>query len=157
MDRAKSPNRDGELGRRSFLGVAGRLAAGGVAVGALFESTSRSGAAWGQQPGSESHSNSAGVVERLMTRLSFQMSVDVGTIELGLTVAGAAVAAGVDIIELGTPLLKTQGVAHVVVPVHSQAELPEVIRALRPAARLASGLDRRQQQSDQHADDGDNN
>jgi len=53
-------------------------------------------------------------VERFKTRLSFQISVDVGTLELGLTVARAALAGGVDIVEMGTPLLKTQGVANVV-------------------------------------------
>ncbi|MBS1835039.1 MAG: orotidine 5'-phosphate decarboxylase [Acidobacteria bacterium] len=59
-------------------------------------------------------SSSARLVERLRNRFSFQISVDVNTIDLGLTVAEAAVAGGVDIIEMGTPLLKTQGVANVV-------------------------------------------
>jgi 3-hexulose-6-phosphate synthase len=49
-----------------------------------------------------------------MPRLSFQISVDVGTLDLGLTVASAALAGGVDIVEMGTPLLKTQGVSNVV-------------------------------------------
>jgi 3-keto-L-gulonate-6-phosphate decarboxylase len=53
-------------------------------------------------------------VDRFKTRLSFQISVDVGTLDLGLTVAGAALAGGVDIVEMGTPLLKTQGVSNVV-------------------------------------------
>jgi 3-keto-L-gulonate-6-phosphate decarboxylase len=53
-------------------------------------------------------------VERLKTRPSFQISVDVGTLDLGLSVANAGVLGGVDIIEMGTPLLKTQGVANVV-------------------------------------------
>jgi 3-keto-L-gulonate-6-phosphate decarboxylase len=35
-------------------------------------------------------------------------------LDLGLTVARAALAGGVDIVEMGTPLLKTQGVANVV-------------------------------------------
>jgi hypothetical protein len=48
-------------------------------------------------------------VNRLKTRLSLQTSVDVGSLDLGLTVACAAFADGVDIIEMGTQLLKTQG------------------------------------------------
>ena len=44
----------------------------------------------------------------------FQISVDVGTLELGLSVAAAALAGGVNIVEMGTPLLKNQGVANVV-------------------------------------------
>jgi hypothetical protein len=35
-------------------------------------------------------------------------------LDLGLTVASAALAGGVDIVEMGTPLLKTQGVSNVV-------------------------------------------
>lgn len=57
---------------------------------------------------------SARLVDRLRSRLSFQISVDVSTLDLGLTVAEAALAGGADIIEMGTPLLKTQGVANVV-------------------------------------------
>jgi 3-keto-L-gulonate-6-phosphate decarboxylase len=53
-------------------------------------------------------------VDRFKTRLSFQISVDAGTLDLGLTVASAALAGGVDIVEMGTPLLKTQGVSNVV-------------------------------------------
>lgn len=79
------------VGRRAFLG-------GLLPVAALA------------QP----QSSSARLVERLRNRFSFQISVDVNTIDLGLTVAEAAVAGGVDIIEMGTPLLKTQGVANVV-------------------------------------------
>jgi 3-hexulose-6-phosphate synthase len=53
-------------------------------------------------------------VDWLKTHPSFQISVDVGTLDLGLTVASAALAGGVDIVEMGTPLLKTQGVSNVV-------------------------------------------
>jgi 3-keto-L-gulonate-6-phosphate decarboxylase len=53
-------------------------------------------------------------VDQFKSRLSFQISVDVGTLDLGLTVATAALAGGVDIVEMGTPLLKTQGVSNVV-------------------------------------------
>jgi 3-keto-L-gulonate-6-phosphate decarboxylase len=71
--------------------------------------------AWGQQPPVKSgHVSSDRIVERLKTRPSFQISVDVGTLDLGLSVANAGVLGGVDIIEMGTPLLKTQGVANVV-------------------------------------------
>jgi len=65
-------------------------------------------------PTKDRHLSSGQVVDRLRTRLSFQISVDVGTLDLGLTVASAAVAGGVDIIEMGTPLLKTRGVSNVV-------------------------------------------
>src|SRR6266404_9151940 len=113
MDHKKASNYRGHLNRRSFLDAAGRLAGGGLAVGAIFE-TVRPSSAWGQQPAKETHPSSARVVDRLKTRLSFQISVDVGTLDLGLTVASAALAGGVDIVEMGTPLLKTQGVSNVV-------------------------------------------
>jgi 3-keto-L-gulonate-6-phosphate decarboxylase len=71
-------------------------------------------AAWAQSPATAAHPASARVVERLKARRSFQFSVDVATLDLGLTIAAAAVAGGIDIIEMGTPLLKTQGVANVV-------------------------------------------
>src|SRR5262245_49201184 len=109
----KTPNHHGHLNRRSFLDAAGRLAGGGVAALAIFDSL-RPPSAWGQRPEQESHPSSARVVERLKNRLSFQISVDVGTLDLGLTVAKAALAGGVDIVEMGTPLLKTQGVVNVV-------------------------------------------
>src|SRR6185295_9511528 len=60
------------------------------------------------------HPASARVLDRLRTRFMFQISVDVATIELGLAVAGAGLAGGVNIVEMGTPLLKNQGVANVV-------------------------------------------
>ena len=112
MDYRKTSNHHGHLNRRSFLDAAGRLAGGGSAGGAIFE-TIRSSSAWGQQPAKETHSSSARAVDRLKTRLSFQISVDVGTLDLGLMVATAGLAGGVDIVEMGTPLLKTQGVANV--------------------------------------------
>lgn len=113
MDRKKASNHHGHLNRRLFLNAAGGLAVGGLAVGAIFE-TIRPGTAWGEQPAKQTHLSSARVLDRLKTRLSFQISVDVGTLDLGLTVATAALAGGVDIVEMGTPLLKTQGVANVV-------------------------------------------
>lgn len=81
--------------RRTFLQTSGA---------ALLSAAAASG-----QP-----STSAALVDRLRSRYSFQISVDVNTIDLGLTVAKAALAGGADIIEMGTPLLKTQGVANVV-------------------------------------------
>jgi 3-hexulose-6-phosphate synthase len=113
MDHKKTPNHRGDLDRRSFLGDAGRLVGGGLAVGAIFDSVWPPSAR-GQQPAQETHPSSASVVDRFKTRLSFQISVDVGTLDLGLTVARAALAAGVDIVEMGTPLLKTQGTSNVV-------------------------------------------
>lgn len=59
-------------------------------------------------------SASARLVERLKSELSFQISVDTDNLPLGLTVAEAALAAGVTLVEMGTPLLKTEGVKHVV-------------------------------------------
>jgi 3-hexulose-6-phosphate synthase len=108
MDHKKSSNYEGQLKRRSFLEAGSGLA--GCAVAEAMQARS----AWGQQPSKETHASSARVVDRFKTRLSFQISVDVGTLDLGLSVASAAIAAGVDIVEMGTPLLKTQGVANVV-------------------------------------------
>ncbi len=109
MDHKKTSNHYGHLNRRSFLDAATGLAGGGLAAGAIVE-TMRNSSAWGQRPSKETHPSSARVVDRFKTRLSFQISVDVGTLDLGLTVASAALAGGVDIVEMGTPLLKTQGV-----------------------------------------------
>ena len=67
------------------------------------------GVAWGQ-----THSASAKVVEELRTRYTFQISVDVGSLSQGLGIAEAALRGGVRIVEMGTPLLKNEGVANVV-------------------------------------------
>ena len=101
------------IGRRSFLAGASRFAVGGLAAGAIFE-TVRPGEAWAAQGATEPHPASARVVDRLRTSFTFQISVDVSTLDLGLSVARAALAGGVTIVEMGTPLLKTQGVANVV-------------------------------------------
>jgi 3-hexulose-6-phosphate synthase len=103
----------GHIGRRSFLGGAGRFAAGALTVGA-FSETMGPNDAWAQQAANVPHPASARVLDRLRTRFMFQISVDVGTLELGLSVAAAALAGGVNIVEMGTPLLKNQGVANVV-------------------------------------------
>ena len=60
------------------------------------------------------HQASARVLERLRTRFTFQISVDVATVDQGLGVAAAALAGGVNIVEMGTPLLKNAGVSNVV-------------------------------------------
>lgn len=102
-----------DIDRRTFLGRAGRVAAGGLAVGAAIEgvATTRTSAA---QSSTVAHPASARLLDRLKTRYSFQISVDVGAIEQGLTVAAAALAGGVTIVEMGTPLIKNQGIANVV-------------------------------------------
>ena len=103
----------GHVDRRSFLDVAGRFAVGGLTVGAFVEMM-RPNLAWAQQVAKETHAASARVLDRLRTRFTFQISVDVNTLEQGLAVADAALAGGVDIIEMGTPLLKNAGVSNVV-------------------------------------------
>ena len=65
-------------------------------------------------PGLRDHPASARVMDRLRGGFTFQISVDVDNIPLGLTVAEAALAAGIDLVEMGTPLLKTEGVRNVV-------------------------------------------
>jgi 3-keto-L-gulonate-6-phosphate decarboxylase len=97
-------NQPGAIDRRAFL-------AGALSAGTAFL---RPGNAWARQATKVSHAPSARVVDQLRTRFTFQISVDVGTIEQGLRVAGAALAAGITIVEMGTPLLKNEGVANVV-------------------------------------------
>jgi 3-hexulose-6-phosphate synthase len=109
MERRKASDID----RRSFLNSAGKFAAGALTVGAIFE-TMRSNSAWAQQAAKVTHAASAHVLDRLRTRFTFQISVDVSTIEQGLGVAGAALAGGVTIVEMGTPLIKNSGVSNVV-------------------------------------------
>lgn len=46
MDHKKLSNHCGRLNRRSFLDATGRLAGGGLAVGAIFD-TIRPSSAWG--------------------------------------------------------------------------------------------------------------
>ena len=103
----------GPIDRRSFLNGAGRFAAGAMTASAAFEML-RPCDAWAGQPAKVTHAASARVVDQLRTGFTFQISVDVGTIEQGLRVAGAALAAGITIVEMGTPLLKNEGVTNVV-------------------------------------------
>ena len=81
--------RRGHIDRRSFLDGVGRFAAGGLTVGAIFE-TMRPSHAWAQPVAKETHPASARVLDRLRTRFTFQISVDVATLEQGRAVAGAA-------------------------------------------------------------------
>ncbi len=99
------------IDRRSFLNATGCFAAGALAAGVFFETVAAGDTL--AQPTKVSHMASERVLDRLRTRFTFQISVDVATIELGLNVAGAALAGGVDIVEMGTPLLKNQGIANV--------------------------------------------
>ena len=105
--------RRAHIGRRSFLGDAGKFALGGLVSGTVFTLMTPADA-WATQVAKESHAASARVLDQLRTRYMFQISVDVATIEQGLTVARAALAGGVNIVEMGTPLLKNQGVSNVV-------------------------------------------
>ncbi len=107
-----SESPQGHIDRRSFLDGASRFSAGGLTAGSLFEMM-RPGHAWAQA-GKVSHAASARVLEQLRTRFTFQISVDVATLPLGLGVATAALKGGVHIVEMGTPLLKNEGVANVV-------------------------------------------
>lgn len=101
------------IDRRSFLSGVGGFAAGGLAAGAIF-GVIRPGSAWARQVAKETHPASAGVVDRLRTRFTFQMSVDVATLPQGLRIADAALSGGITIVEMGTPLLKNEGVSNVV-------------------------------------------
>jgi 3-hexulose-6-phosphate synthase len=120
---------EGHIDRRSFLNGAGTFAVGALTAGAIFE-TMQPNDAWAspepgrrarpelgrraQQAAKVTHPASARVLDRLRTSFMFQISVDVATIEQGLGVAGAALAGGVNIVEMGTPLLKNAGVSNVV-------------------------------------------
>jgi 3-hexulose-6-phosphate synthase len=103
----------GHIDRRSFFRGAGRFAAGALPAGAIFERV-RPNDAWAQQAAKVTHPASDRVLDRLRTRFSFQISVDVATLKQGLGVASAALAGGVGIVEMGTPLLKNEGVSNVV-------------------------------------------
>ncbi len=103
-------SRHGQIDRRSFLSGVGRVAAGGLTAGAIMPPAW----AWAWQAATPTHPASARLVEQLSTTFTFQMSVDVATIKQGLAVAGAALAGGITIVEMGTPLLKNEGVSNVV-------------------------------------------
>jgi 3-keto-L-gulonate-6-phosphate decarboxylase len=71
------------------------------------------------------HSASERLRERLVRAPSFQISIDVADLALGLAVAEAALRAGVTLVEMGTPLLKTEGVKNVVLAF--RRALPEAL------------------------------
>ena len=110
MERRKAFDR--HMDRRSFLGAAS-FASSALTVGSIFE-IMRPNDAWAQQVTTVTHPASARILDRLRTRFTFQISVDVATVEQGLAVAGAGLAGGVNIVEMGTPLLKNEGISHVV-------------------------------------------
>jgi len=110
MERRKA---SGHIDRRSFLNGTGKFAAGALTVSTISEMM-RPNDAWAQQVAKVDHPASARLVDQLRTRFMFQISVDVNTIEQGLSVAGAALAGGVNIVEMGTPLVKNAGVSNVV-------------------------------------------
>ena len=120
----RKAHRHGRTDRRSFLDGVGKLAVGGLAVGPVFE-TMRPTGAWAQQVAKDVHPASALVLDRLRTRFTFQISVDVATLEQGRAVAAAALAGGANIVEMGTPLLKNQGIANVVPAFRTQ--FPEAL------------------------------
>lgn len=60
------------------------------------------------------HAPSARVRSRMRQEFTFQISVDTDNVPQGLAVAGAAIKAGIDLIEIGTPLCKYEGVRNVV-------------------------------------------
>jgi 3-hexulose-6-phosphate synthase len=101
------------IGRRSFLNGAGRIAGGALTAGTI-SAIMRPTFAWHQQVTKVTHPGSARLIDRLRTRFTFQISVDVGSLEQGLGIAGAALAGGISIVEMGTPLLKNEGVSNVV-------------------------------------------
>jgi 3-hexulose-6-phosphate synthase len=105
--------RPGRVDRRSFFDTAGKFAASALTVGVTLEML-RPNSVRAQQVAKVTDSPSARVLDRLRTRFTFQISVDVATLEQGLRIAGAALAGGVSIVEMGTPLLKNEGVSNVV-------------------------------------------
>ena len=116
-----SEYRHGHTGRRSFLDSVRRFAVGGLTAGAVFDGLTagavlempRPNDSWAPMA-KETHPASARFLDQLRTRFTFQISVDVTTLPLGLAVASAGLKGGVNIVEMGTPLLKSEGVSNVV-------------------------------------------
>jgi 3-hexulose-6-phosphate synthase len=65
-------------------------------------------------PSPTPHPASERLREMMRRRFTFQISVDTDNLAQGLVVAEAALKAGVTLVEMGTPLLKNEGVRHVV-------------------------------------------
>ena len=106
-------HQSGQVNRRSFLDIAGKAGVAALTAGAISKIL-RSEVVGAQQIAKVSHLASARLLDRLRTRFTFQISVDVATLEQGLAVATAALAGGATILEMGTPLLKNAGVSNVV-------------------------------------------
>jgi len=87
------------IDRRSFLNDARRFVVTGLTAGAVLEMM-RPDYSWAEV-GKETHPASARVLDQLRTRFTFQISVDVLTLKQGLGVASAALAGGVNIVEMG--------------------------------------------------------
>jgi 3-hexulose-6-phosphate synthase len=68
---------------------------------------------------------SARVLELMRRSYTFQISVDTNDLPRGLVVAAAALAAGVTLVEMGTPLLKCEGVFNVITAFRRQ--FPEAL------------------------------
>ena len=100
------------MDRRSFLDGARRFAVSGLTAGATFGMMRPDEAR--AEAGQETHAASARVLDQLRSRFTFQISVDVATLPQGLAVAAAALRGGVHVVEMGTPLLKNEGVSNVV-------------------------------------------
>ncbi len=60
------------------------------------------------------YASSTQVLELMREQVTFQLSVDTDNLPQGLAAAEAAVAAGITIVEMGTPLIKFEGAKHVV-------------------------------------------
>src|SRR4029450_4627382 len=96
--------------------------------------------AWAQVS-KDTHPASARLLDRLRTRFTFQISVDVATVEQGPGVAGAGRGGGVPIVEMGTPLLKNQGVSNVVPAFRKQ--FPEAVLLADMKTMDGGGFDAR--------------
>jgi 3-hexulose-6-phosphate synthase len=99
------PKKPLHIDRRSFL-------AGGAGGFPMLLASQHASAAQGAKE--TTHPASARLLDQLRTRFTFQISVDVSSLQQGLSVASAALKGGVHIVEMGTPLLKNEGVANVV-------------------------------------------
>src|SRR3954469_696131 len=77
---------DGHNDRRSFLNAAGKFAAGALTTGSIANMI-RPNHVWAHQVANMTHPASARLIDRLRTRFTFQISVDVATLDQGLGVA----------------------------------------------------------------------
>ena len=101
------------IDRRSFLDGAVRFAVGGLAAGAIVE-TAWPDDAWARQVAKETHPASARVLNRLRTRFTFQISVDVDNLAQGLRRGRCGAGGRGDAGRNGHAAAQIQGVANVV-------------------------------------------